>query len=81
MIKKTINSIPAHWDNVKFERDFNCVAYAENGKLVVVSADEIEDLEDKVRENADAYAEKIKAKQDLLKRLSITEDEAKLLFT
>lgn len=80
-MKKTLTEIPAHWDNDKFERDFNCVAYVEGGKLVVVAESDIEDLEDKVQANADAYAAKIKAKQDLLKRLGITEDDAKLLLS
>lgn len=80
-MKKTFSKVPAQWDNDKFERDFNCVAYVEDGKLVVVAGHDIDNLDDKVQANADAHAAKIKAKQDLLKRLGITEDDAKLLLS
>lgn len=81
MMRQILDQIPQEWDNDKFERDHNCIAYAENGKLIVVSDKEIDDLEKKVKANVDLFKEKKELKKSLYQRLGITEDEAKLLFS
>lgn len=79
-MRQTYSPIPEHWDNTKFEQDFNCVAYAENDELVVVSDEGIEDLDKKVEANAAAYQKILKDKKDLMARLGLTEEDIKLLL-
>lgn len=54
-IKQTYSPIPSAWDNLKFEDDYNCVAYAQDGELVIMSDELIDDLEAKINSNIAEY--------------------------
>lgn len=54
-IKQTYTPIPTAWNNVKFEDDYNCVAYAQDGELVIASDEFIDDLESKINANIAEY--------------------------
>lgn len=54
-IKQTYTPIPTAWDNLKFESDYNCVAYAQDDELVIASDEFIDDLEGKINANIAAY--------------------------
>ena len=80
-MKQIIEQIPHFWDSAKFEQDFNCVVYAQDNKLIIVSQNEIKDIDAKIAANVSEYAAIKEAKTNLLNRLGITAEEAKLLLS
>lgn len=54
-MQQTYTPIPDAWDNLKFESDYNCVAYGQDGQLIIVSDEGIDDLEAKIQANVAAY--------------------------
>jgi len=79
-MKQTYTPIPLQWDNNKFEEDNNCVAYAEDNVLVVVSENGIDNLEEKIQTNIEYYAGVLQQKQDLMNRLGLTQEDIELLL-
>lgn len=79
-MKQTYTPIPLQWDNNKFEEDNNCVAYAEDGLLAVVSENGIDNLEEKMQANIASYAEVLQQRQDLMNRLGLTQEDIELLL-
>jgi hypothetical protein len=79
-MKQTYVPIPLEWDNAKFEKDNNCIAYAENGVLVIASENGIDNLEEKIQTNIIQYTEILQQKQDLMNRLGLTQEDIELLL-
>jgi hypothetical protein len=79
-MKQTYTPIPLQWDNNKFEEDNNCVAYAEDELLAVVSENGIDNLEEKIQANIASYAEVLQQRQDLMNRLGLTQEDIELLL-
>lgn len=52
---QTYTPIPSEWDNAKFQDDYDCVAYAQDGELIVVSDAGIDDLAGKIQANVADY--------------------------
>jgi hypothetical protein len=74
-MQQTYTPIPTAWNNLKFEADYNCVAYAQDGELVVVSENGIDNLEAKIEANIAAYEEYLQNKtegQATLETLGLT---------
>lgn len=77
-MEQTYTPIPAAWDNAKFEADYNCVAYAKDNQLVVVSDEGIDDLDAKIEANIAAYQAYLNDKaegQATLEALGLTPEQ------
>ena len=77
-IKQTYTPIPEAWDNMKFESDYNCVAYAQDGELVIQSDEFIDDLDAKIEANIAAYQAYLNDKaegQATLEALGLTPEQ------
>jgi len=79
-MKQTYVPIPTEWDNAKFEKDNNCIAYAENGILVVSSENGVDNLEEKIQANIAYYTGILQQKQSLMNRLGLTQEDIELLL-
>lgn len=77
-MQQTYSPIPDAWDNMKFESDFNCVAYAQDDQLIVISDEGIDDLDAKIEANIAAYQEFLTNKtegQATLEALGLTPEQ------
>ena len=81
-MEQTYSPVPAQWDNGKFEIDFNCVVYAQDNSLVIISDEGIDDLDAKIEANVAAYEQYLNDKaaaEATLESLGLTPEQLKAL--
>jgi len=81
-MEQTYSPIPTQWDNGKFEVDYNCVVYAQDDSLIIVSDEGVDDLDAKIAANVAAYQQYLTDKaagEATLESLGLTPEQLKAL--